>query len=68
MYSKKKFKGLHDLSYLIEKLVVTMKSSAYPLVYKLLTFIPILLVTTVKWVFSTINIVNYRLCNWIGNQ
>ncbi|GAV59247.1 Dimer_Tnp_hAT domain-containing protein, partial [Cephalotus follicularis] len=62
-----KLKGIGDLA---KKLVELKKDIVYPLVYKLVKFALILLVTTatIERVFSTMNIVKNQLRNRIGDE
>ncbi|XP_022897460.1 uncharacterized protein LOC111411131 [Olea europaea var. sylvestris] len=68
MHSNKEFEGLNDLGDLAEKLVLTKKNKAYPLIYRLLTLALILPIATaiVERVFSAMSIVKNKLRNRIA--
>ena len=70
MLSSSKFSMLNGIADLAKKMVETGRDKVYPLVYLLLTLALILHVATatVERVFSTINIVNNRLRNRMGDE
>ena len=70
MQSTEEFSAFRGIGQLVEKMVEMKKNVSYPLIYSLVTLALILLVTTatVERAFSTMNIIENRLCNQIGDQ
>ena len=70
MQSTEEFSAFRGIEQLVKKIVEMKKNVSYPLVYSLVTLTLILLVATatVERAFSTMNIIENRLRNRIGDQ
>ena len=66
MQSTEEFSSFRRIGQLVEKMVEMKKNVSYPLVYVTLVLILLVVIVTVKKVFSAINIIKNRLRNQIG--
>ena len=67
MQSTKKFSAFRRIGQLVEKIVEMKKNVSYPLAYVTLVLILLVVIVTVKKVFSAMNIIKNRLRNQIGD-
>ena len=66
MQSTEEFSSFRGIRQLVKKIVEMKKNVSYPLVYVTLVLILLVVIVTVKKVFSAINIIKNRLRNQIG--